>query len=587
MSTFSHIVKIFEQIENTSSRLEMEQLVIKLLDSITPEEASIVSYILTERISPMFVSTEFNMSLKSVIKAIQLVYPKSNINKIYSEVGDIGKVIEEIGTPQNGTEESIVEIYGQLWRIARYSGTGSVSTKINELKKLLEKISSVEQKYISRLITGKMRLGCTERTILSALKKKYPDHEIELEYALGACSDIGYLVQVIKQNGIEAIKKIDVQLGIPVGSQLVERATESAEIIKRYKKVYIQPKYDGLRCQIHIFNNKNKNRKNEPIWSHYISDNDNSLLLQPEKNNLKTVKLFSRNLEEITHMFPDLVANLMQSNINNTIFDSEIVGIDKEGNFLNFQDTIKRKRKHDITDTQSRIPIKCFIFDCMYYEKSIIKTSTTQRLKQVDNLIKNNNLYVKAPTNLVEISEEIDELFIQYVGKGLEGIIAKNPTSNYQPGLRNFEWIKLKKSTNKQFADTLDVVVLGYYLGTGRRTQFGLGTLLTGILKSRDSNEIVTIAKVGTGISDQQLKSIKQQLDKNIVDTVPNYVDIPKELTPDVIVEPSIVCVVEADEISKSDIHTSGLSLRFPRLIEFGRIDKGVGDITTLTEISK
>ena len=212
MSTFLHVVKIFEQIENTSSRLEMEQLVIKLLDSITPEEASIVSYILTERISPMFVSTEFNMSLKSVIKAIQLVYPKSNIDKIYSEVGDIGKVIEALISTPDSTEESIVEIYGQLWEIAKYSGAGSVSTKINELKKLFEKISSVEQKYIARLITGKMRLGCTERTILSALKKQYPDHEIELEYALGACSDIGYLVQIIKQKGIEAIKEIDIQL---------------------------------------------------------------------------------------------------------------------------------------------------------------------------------------------------------------------------------------------------------------------------------------------------------------------------------------------------------------------------------------
>ena len=372
-----------------------------------------------------------------------------------------------------------------------------------------------------------------------------------------------------------------------VGSQLVERAKESAEIIKRYKQVYIQPKYDGLRCQIHIFNNNIQTSKYKPIWTKYISNTTNSSLFQKEKETLKTVKLFSRNLEEITHMFPDLVANLMQSNINNTIFDSEIVGIDKDGNFLNFQDTIKRKRKHDISDTQIKIPIKCYIFDCMYYEKSIINTSTSQRLNQVDNLVKNNDLYVKAPTNLVENFEEIDELFIQYVSKGLEGIIAKNPSSNYQPGLRNFEWIKLKKSTNKQFADTLDVVVLGYYLGTGRRTQFGLGTLLTGILKSRDSNEIVTIAKVGTGISDQQLKSIKQQLDKNKLDSVPNNVNIPKELTPDVIVEPSIVCVVEADEISKSDIHTSGLSLRFPRLIEFGRTDKGVGDITTLTEISK
>lgn len=589
MNAFSKVSSFFEQIELTSSRLKMESLIIDFMKSITPEEAGIVCYMLTERIAPMFVITEFNISIKSVIKTIQSLYPDANIEKIYSKVGDIGGVIEHIATKIETNSLSIIEVYERLWKIAQISGNQSVALKIENLKALFRETTTIEQKYIARLVCGKMRLGCTERTILSAYKKIYPEFSIELEYALGACSDIGYIIQTIEKKGIDEIKTIDVELGTPIGSQLVERAKDSKEIIKRYNQIYIQPKYDGLRCQIHVFTDETDKRQMKPIWKKYFSHENNLSLFTTKSTKMKHVKLFSRNLEEITHMFPDLVNQIQGIEVKNAIFDSEIVGISSNGKFLNFQETIKRKRKHDISLTQKEIPIKCFVFDCMYFNSSIIRQNTTQRLTFIDKItsFKGNTLIEKAPTTLVHNAKEIDSLFLGYIQNGLEGIIAKNISGKYQPGVRNFEWIKLKKSTNKQFADTVDVVVLGYYLGTGRRNQFGIGTLLTGILRSSDDNEILTIAKVGTGITDNQLMQIKVRLDKIKVNSVPKNVKIPKELMPDIIVEPEVVCVVEADEISKSENHTSGLSLRFPRLIQFDRPDKSVSDITTLNEITK
>ena len=512
MSYFTSVASFFEKIENTASRLKMEECIRDFIDLLTPEEAGIVCYMLIERISPMFVTTEFNMSIRGVIKAIQSLNPKYDVEKIYSEVGDIGTVIEKIGSQNQSSSLSITEIYQKLWDIAQISGSGSVAYKIDKLKELFKNTSTKEQKYIARLVCGKMRLGCTERTILSAYKKKYLNFSTDLDYALGACSDIGYVIQVIKQNDITDIKTIDVQLGVPVSSQLVERAKNSDEIIKRYNQVYIQPKYDGLRCQIHIFTDKPDKRTVKPIWRKYFSHENNTSLFVSKPVSTRQVKLFSRNLEEITHMFPDLVTQILKSKIQNGVFDSEIIGINSDGKFLNFQETIKRKRKHDITSTQKEIPIKCFVFDCIYHNGSVIRKNTIKRLSLIDKLIdfNNNQIIGKAPTTLVNSTKEIDRLFTEYVNKGFEGLIAKNPSGEYQPGVRNFEWIKLKKSINKQFADTLDVVVLGYYLGTGRRNKFGIGTLLTGILKSPDEKEILTIAKVGTGITDQQLQQIKQ-----------------------------------------------------------------------------
>jgi len=101
----------------------------------------------------------------------------------------------------------------------------------------------------------------------------------------------------------------------------------------------------------------------------------------------------------------------------------------------------------------------------------------------------------------------------------------------------------------------------------------------------REGEEIVTIAKVGTGISDKQFGELYERLKKiEVKRAIPEY-KVAKNLIPDVWVEPEIVVEVAADEITKSPAHSAGYALRFPRLVRF-REDKSVKEITTLDEVT-
>src|SRR5207245_10205455 len=115
-----------------------------------------------------------------------------------------------------------------------------------------------------------------------------------------------------------------------------------------------------------------------------------------------------------------------------------------------------------------------------------------------------------------------------------------------QAGARNFNWVKLKRNTSGQLNDTIDVVLLGYYRGKGKRAEFGAGALLAGVYDA-DRDEFVTISKLGTGLSDQGWREIHERLASLEVEGKPARVD--SNLVPDASLEPSSVVEVLADEI--------------------------------------
>jgi DNA ligase-1 len=176
------------------------------------------------------------------------------------------------------------------------------------------------------------------------------------------------------------------------------------------------------------------------------------------------------------------------------------------------------------------------------------------------------------------------------IAEGLEGIVVKRPDAIYQPGKRNFNWIKLKRQEEGHIEDTIDCVILGYYAGSGKRATFGIGAFLVGVFNKKE-DRFETVAKVGTGLTDQEWIDLKKQCDAIKRMQKPSNVICVKELYPDVWVIPDIVCQIRADEITKSPTHAAGkegnmlgLALRFPRLMGY-RKDKGPEDATTVAEL--
>ena len=192
---------------------------------------------------------------------------------------------------------------------------------------------------------------------------------------------------------------------------------------------------------------------------------------------------------------------------------------------------------------------------------------------------------------IVSTGKELDDYFLENIGAGLEGLVVKKLDSVYQPGKRNFSWIKLKRRTGQKLGDTIDTVVLGYYVGQGRRAGLGIGAFLVGVYnKQTDSFE--SVAKVGTGMTDLEFIDLKIRCDSVAVTKQPNNVIVAKSLWPDVWTNPEIVCEVRADDITKSPLHAAGknadslgYALRFPRFVIY-RIDKSAQDTTSTEELA-
>jgi DNA ligase-1 len=306
-------------------------------------------------------------------------------------------------------------------------------------------------------------------------------------------------------------------------------------------------------------------------------------------------------MEDMTENFPDIAKSVSEIGVNSIILDSEIIGYDKENDrYLTYQETMQRRRKYDIDKYTTSIPVRAMYFDILYLNgEDLTRKPLSERMDILVEVMKDSDSnLVMLETKQMSDVEELQTYFQAQVQKGLEGIIAKMSDSKYEPGSRNYKWIKLKASSVSELVDTVDVAVLGYYTGRGQRAKFGVGALLTGVYDP-ETDTYFSVGKVGTGITDELFGKISQDLKPFEIESKPENVEVNSTLNPDVWVEPKVIIEIDADEITRSPNHTAakgiktdvpgdkpdrGLSLRFPRLKIWNR-DKDIP--TTVQELVK
>lgn len=586
---FKQFCELLNKLENTSSRNEMMELLAEGLKLIKKEEVSPTMYFLQGRIAPLFSPIEFNLSTKSIIKALEM-YAANSINTVsdlYNELGDIGLVAERLENNKKGERLSIREVYDKLHEIADLGGKDSQADKQKKFQELAKKVSGIELKYISKIIIGKLRLGLSDKTFIDTLSwALVGDKSLKktIEMAYGVNADLGHIAELALFGTVEDLERVELVLGIPIASKLVQREKSVQTLFERLGKCLIQPKYDGLRLQIHY---KKDGFKQKADYA------DQSSLLERDTS-LDKVQFFSRNMENLTSMMPDIARELSKLKVDSLVIDTEAIGYDPETDeLLPFQATISRKRKTGIEEAAKEVPLKVFSFDLLYLNgKDLTKEPVQKRLSLLKEVLdeggSENILMAESP--VIDNVDALDAKFKEYTELGLEGLIAKELDTMYKPGTRNYDWIKLKTKSIQELADTVDAVVLGYYYGAGVRAKFGIGALLIGAYDNKE-DRYVSLAKLGTGIKDEQWVTIKQHLDRIQINELPKNVEIDKTLVPDVLVIPEVVVVVEADEVTKSQSHghvgKGGYSLRFPRLKEFNRKDKNADQITTIEELEQ
>lgn len=606
---FARLATYLERLEKTASRLEITSQLATLYQQLELSEVASVTYLLQGRLTPPYESLEFQLSTKSVLRALVMVEAQhggrdeASVQALFRELGDIGLVAEgvleaiasSVSPPEARRSLSVLAVFAQLQSIAREAGAGSQERKLTQLTELVTRLDPLSARFLARIVVGKLRLGFSNMTLLDALSwlvRGDKTWAAALERAWEKRVDLGqlattWLAEVRRlesfsptpaspsqtEQALSALlENYALQVGVPVMPALCQRLNSAAEIIEKLGEVIAEPKYDGLRLQIHY-------------WRDEVGH--------------EQVRAFSRSLEDMTAMFPELKSLSQVLSGQACILDAEAIGVDPEtGKLRSFQETITRKRKHQVSVQAKQIPIRFYLFDLLWLSgESQLEVPLDERKRRLQTLFGfpshersesewSSGVFHLVPFIVTQETMVLQQFHHQVLSAGLEGAVIKQRMSEYRSGRKGWRWVKIKETEGARgkLMDTLDVVVMGYYAGRGKRAQFGLGAILTGLLDRE--GKVVSVAKIGTGMSEAQLAELKKVGDALAATSRPPlYRAVEKSLEPTVWLEPQLVVEVAADEITRSPAHSSGFALRFPRLVRL-RADKTWEQATKLEELS-
>jgi DNA ligase-1 len=489
------------------------------------------------------------------------------------QTGDLGETTQKFMTKKTqatlgfSTPLTVQKVYETLDKIAKSAGSGSVDQKLALLAGLLSDASPSEAKYIVRTVTGNLRLGIADMTVLDALAVAFgggKETRDQLERAYNISSDLGRVARIVAEEGMEGIEKFKVIPGEPIRPMLAERLSSSEEILEKLGgRCIAEYKYDGERIQAHKMGEK--------------------------------VILFSRRLENITDQYPDGVKYVRgHVKAEEAIVEAEAVAVDPEtGEMKPFQELMHRRRKYGIKEAMEAYPITLFMFDVLYVDGNDL----TQQIYPVrhgllEKVIEQSDNVKVAESMVAESPEQLEQFFEKTVESGSEGVMCKsvNQDSVYQAGARGWLWIKYKRDYRSEMTDTVDLVVVGAFHGRGKRAGTYGAFLLAAYNPDKEIFETVT--KVGTGFTDADLEKLPQLLNRHKISHKHPRVD--STLDMDVWFEPSVVIEIRGAELTLSPIHTcamdairekSGLAIRFPRFTGKYRVDKSAEDATTTEEL--
>ena len=389
---------------------------------------------------------------------------------------------------------------------------------------------------------------------MDALISQDEDLSKKVKRAYNVRPDIGYIAKLVKEGKIE---KVSPKIGVPIVPMLAARLNSPVEMIQKMGEVSVEPKFDGLRIFIHF---------KKPDF----------------------IRIFTRNMNVIDiNTFPELknVGKFIKA--KEVILDSEAIGVDeKRAMFLDFQKTIQRRRKHKVASAADKIPLQFQVFDLLFKDdKSYLDMPYIERRKELEKTIVSGKLLRVDEYTLTKDPQVIYMLHDKYLKMGLEGVVVKKAHAGYVSGRTGWNWVKMKEAEGQRgkLSDTLDLVIMGYTRGKGKRAGFGVGQFLAGV---GDGDKFKTVTKVGTGLTDKQFKELNTRLKDIRTKDKPKEYEVHKDLVPDFWVEPKVIVEIAADEITISPKHTANFALRFPRLVRF-RDDKNASDSTRSSELEE
>tara|TARA_B100002019_G_scaffold36894_1_gene30889 strand:- start:1264 stop:2922 length:1659 start_codon:yes stop_codon:yes gene_type:complete len=547
---FNDLSLKLDEISQNSSLLRKVDIISELLSNSHEKDITNIIYILQGKFAPEYEKIKLGISNKLILKSLSKVsgIDMGIIEKMWADVGDIGQLSYDIikSKKQNNLFNDKLmtsELIEQLNKMSKLEGKGSTEEKIKILIKLYSKSEANSVKYITRMCIQDMRIGAGFGVIRDSISKSFNIEKKIIQSSYDIYPDIANIAHLIKKNGINFSKNIKMSPGKPIKVMLFQKAKDvESSFEKLGKELSAEYKYDGFRLQIH--------RNNDEI------------------------KLFTRNLEEVSKQFPDIIS-IVKSNIKskNFIIDCEAIGINrKNGSWMPFQKVSRRiKRKYDIDKIINEIPISLRVFDIIYENNNLINTKFYERRKILENIVKHKKDYIELSELIItNSSDELNKFYKKSLKDGAEGIMLKNLSGIYKPGSRVGFGLKMKPTM-----ENLDLVITGAEWGTGKRANW----LSSFELSCKNKDNFLTIGKMGTGIKEKDEEGVSfGHLTKLLTKFIISESGKTVKLKPGIIVE------VAYEELQKSENYNSGYALRFPRFVRL-REDLSLDDVDDLTKI--
>jgi len=326
--------------------------------------------------------------------------------------------------------------------------------------------------------------------------------------------------------GAAALRSIHLSVLQPVLPMLASTAPSVAEAIDACGRSSIEWKLDGARIQVH--------RRRD------------------------LVKIYTRNLNDITERLPDVVRAAHEVAADEFILDGEVLGFFDDDRPHAFQDTISSFSNETSIERPALVP---FFFDCLHIDgHDLLDRPLHERLAVIDRIAAPRSV----PRIVTDDRDEAQRFFDATIAAGHEGVMVKSINSTYDAGRRGQVWRKVKP------VHTLDLVVLAAEWGHGRRQ----GWLSNLHLGACGADGFVMVGKTFKGLTDALLEWQTTTL-------------LAREARRDgivVYVRPELVVEIALDGVQSSKRYAGGVALRFARVRRY-RPDKTTDDADTIDAV--
>jgi DNA ligase-1 len=440
--------------------------------------------------------------------------------------------LRELPPPAGAPTLELLEVDGALTRIAAISGPGSQARRREEVEALFARATEGEQGFLRGLLLGELRQGALEGVMVDAVAKAASIPASDVRRATMLSGNLAEVAQVAVAEGQAGLSRFRLVVLEPIQPMLAQTADDVPSALERITPALVEWKLDGARIQAHRLGDE--------------------------------VRLFTRNLADITSRVPEIVEQLLALPAESLILDGEAIALRDDGRPQPFQVTASRfGSRANVERLRETTPLTPFFFDCLHLEgEDLIDRAARERLAVLQPLLPP---AARVPRIETEDADEAQQFLDDALARGHEGVMVKAVDSPYEAGRRGAGWLKVK------VAHTLDLVVLAAEWGNGRRR----GKLSNLHLGARDpEGGFVMLGKTFKGMTDEMLAWQTERLLELETGREGHVVHV----------RPELVVEIAFDGVQTSTRYPGGMALRFARVKGY-RTDKRPEETDTIDTV--